>query len=219
MQGYSYKQIMNPFFDMPMDYKEAVKVYKTLAKTADQRLVRLERYAERENYGNALTYSYARAQRDIRAWSGEKATRFNTKAPESLQELLAKIQDIKTFLSSESSTATGLKDINNKRASTLNDKYGTDFSGEELAEFFESGGFNDYVREKIAGSDTAMRTVAVMQKNKKELVDLIEKKRKQHKRVVVDFTKGPDAVSEVINEQVNGLLRKHPKQVLEYLKR
>lgn len=218
MQGYKYSQIMNPFFDMPTDYKEAVKVYKTLAKTADQRLLRLERYSERENFGNALTYAYARAQRDIRAWSGEKATRFNTKAPENMQQLLAKIQDIKTFLGSESSTMEGLRTINEKRANTLNEKYGTEFSASDLAQFFESGGFNDYIRERIAGSDTAMETLGVIHKHKAEIVSKIEKARKQHRRVQVDFTKGPDHVDEVINEQINELLRKHPKQVLEFLK-
>ena len=80
------------------------RYYRRIAKVADQRLVRLEQLAGQEGYGNATQWAYRRAMSDIETWSGEGAKRFHTKPPESLSAMRAKINDIKTFLGSESST-------------------------------------------------------------------------------------------------------------------
>ena len=65
-----------------LDYKpgeDALMYYKRLAKTADQRLVRLEQLSTQKGYENVTAYAYARAQYDIgRYTSGH---RFNTKPP------------------------------------------------------------------------------------------------------------------------------------------
>ena len=57
MAKYTLKDITTPGFQLPADYNELVSVYRTLAKTADQRLVRLEKYAEEPNMGDALKWS------------------------------------------------------------------------------------------------------------------------------------------------------------------
>ena len=36
MKGYSTKQILDPWFDMPDNYDELEKVYRTLAKSAEE---------------------------------------------------------------------------------------------------------------------------------------------------------------------------------------
>lgn len=206
MQGYKYQQIMNPFFEMPTDYKEAVKVYKTLAKTADQRLVRLESYSHDPNMGNALQWAYARAERDIKQWSGEKATRFNTAAPESMQQLLAKIEDIKTFLSSESSTKKGIIEILKGRAETFNEKYGTNYKWDELGDFFESEFYEDL--DKSYGSDTIQEAVAQIQKNKKKILKALEKSKEVNIRV-------PD--NEVLEDVVNDIIKDYGPEVQKFL--
>lgn len=206
MQGYKYQQIMNPFFEMPTDYKEAVKVYKTLAKTADQRLVRLEAYSHDKNMGNALQWAYARAERDIKQWSGEKATRFNTAAPESMQQLLAKIEDIKTFLSSESSTKKGIIEILKGRAETFNEKYGTNYKWDELGDFFESEFYEDL--DKSYGSDTIQEAVAQIQKNKKKILKALEKSKEVNIRV-------PD--NEVLEDVVNDIIKDYGPEVQKFL--
>ena len=60
MAKYTLKDITTPGFQLPADYNELVSVYRTLAKTADQRLVRLEKYANDPYMGNALTWAYAK---------------------------------------------------------------------------------------------------------------------------------------------------------------
>lgn len=112
--------------------------YHRIAKVADQRLVRLERLEAQEGYGNATQWAYKRAMKDIETWSGEGATRFHTKAPSNANQLKAKINDIKTFLGSESSTKSGINRVYNKRVDTLNKRYGTNFQADDLQKVFSS---------------------------------------------------------------------------------
>lgn len=58
--------------DWEAEWKSVAKEYRKLAKRANQRLVRLERYAEKPQYKNILKYSYAQAQRSITALYGKK---------------------------------------------------------------------------------------------------------------------------------------------------
>lgn len=169
---YKYGQIMNPWFDMPDAYDDLVSVYRTLAKTADQRLVRLESYEHDENFRNALKWSYARAQRDIKQWSGENAKRFNTAPPESKSSLLAKIEDIKTFLESPTSTKQGIKDVMIRRAETLNKEYGTKFKWDTVGKYFESELASNM--DKKLASKTAIKVLGRIQKDKKEILKRIE---------------------------------------------
>ena len=98
-----------------VDYKPGetdLQYYKRLAKTADQRLVRLERLATEPGYEKVTQYAYAKAMRDIENYGGGK--RFNVKPP--LKEdgtvdntlLREKLADLRAFLTSVSSTKKGI---------------------------------------------------------------------------------------------------------------
>lgn len=119
-------------------YDELLREYKQLAKRADQRLVRLEKYSNDPHYKGITSYAYARAMRDIKSWSGQDANRFNTKAPDNKQQLQAKLADIKQFLNAPTSTKAGVTSIYKQRAKTTNERYGTNFTWQELANFYES---------------------------------------------------------------------------------
>lgn len=172
-QQWSLSQIMDPKFKMPTDRAGLEKVYRTLAKTADQRLVRLERASEQDQFKVATKWAYARAQRDIKQWSGEGATRFNTKPPAATSSLRSKIEDIKTFLKSPTSTKAGIKEVYKKKADTINKKYGTNFKWDQVGKFFESKLAEDMDRKM--DSATMLRVVAVIQSNKKDIIKNIEK--------------------------------------------
>lgn len=135
--SYKLSQILDPGFELPTDRTELLKVYRTAAKAADQRLVRLEKLTQEENFKVADKWAYARAVRDIEQYSGEGATRFNVKPPQTMTGLTAKIEDIKTFLKAPSSTKGGIKKIYVERAKKINEEYGTDFTWEEIDTFFE----------------------------------------------------------------------------------
>lgn len=203
--GYKLDQIMNPFFDMPETYEETVKVYRTLAKAADQRLVRLESYEHDPNFKTATKWSYARAMRDIEQWSGEQAKRFNTAPPASKAMLEAKIEDIKTFLSSPTSTKKGIKDILQRRADTLNQEYGTNFKWNDVGTFFESE-LAEKMDTKYA-SETMLSIVASLQKNKTKILKEMKKAQDTNQKV-------PD---KMVEQLVRDVLDNYGKEVREYL--
>lgn len=132
--------------------------YRRIAKVADQRLVRLERLAEQEGFGNADQWAYKKAMRDISTWSGDQASRFNTKPPANLKQLQAKINDIKSFLGSPSSTKQGIRSVYQQRANTINNKYGTSFSTGDLESLFSSSFWKKVDAKKI-DSDTVMKAI------------------------------------------------------------
>lgn len=159
--------------------------YRRLAKTADQRLVRLERYGEEDFFHTAKQWSYARAVQDIKKWRqpGEKIDmfRFNTKPPKDTEDLLAKINDIKTFLESPTSTKKGITDVYKKRADTINKKYGTKFTWQSLAKFYTSG--EAELWEAKFGSKTALKTIGIIQNKKDKIMDKIRNATRKDIRV------------------------------------
>ena len=138
--------------------------YKRLAKVADQRLVRLEKLGEQAGYENAWKWAYKNAQKDIEKWGGNK--RFNTAPPTDNRMLKAKINDIKSFLGSPTSTKKGITNIYKKRAKTWNDKYKTDISWEDLAKYY-SRGINKKL-ERDMNSDVVNKAIAVIRSNIKD---------------------------------------------------
>lgn len=134
--------------------------YRRLAKVADQRLVRLEQLKGQENYENAWKWAYQRAQKDIEKWSGTDAKRFNVAPPKDKGQLKAKINDIKAFLGSQTSTKQGITKVYQKRANTFNKKYGTNLSWEDLAEYYGKK-INEKLEAKMA-SEVANKAIAVI---------------------------------------------------------
>lgn len=152
-----------------LDYKpgeDALQYYRRLAKVADQRLVRLENLTQTEGFENVTAYAYARAQHDISRYT-EGGMRFNTKPPLNSdgtvnnQMLNEKIADIKTFLSSVSSTKTGIVATYEKRAKTINAKYGTDYTWQDFADYFQSGSYTRH--KKDFGSETIFKALGVIE--------------------------------------------------------
>lgn len=174
-------------------YEELEKEYRKLAKRADQRLVRLEGYKHDKNYATATQWAYAKAQKDIDKWGG--TNRFNTKPPATKTMLEAKINDIKNFLDSPTSTKAGITSVYKKRADTINKKYGTNFKWQDLATYYTSG-MADKMDSKF-GSKTALKTIAAAQKNKKDVIKAIKEGSENHLKL---------SDSENLNKKVNEFL-------------
>ena len=223
--GLSY--IMNPFYEAPSSYDELVKDYRTLAKAADQRLVRLEKYVKEEGFGHAQDYAYRRAMHDIEAWGG--GTRWNRRPPESMAKLKAKMQDIKTFLMADTSTKGGLRSVEQRRADTLNEKFGTDFTPAEISKFFDSK-LRKKMEDKVLDSNTMVKTIAVMRRNKsvilqkgksrkKKLEEISQAERDRFTKDVKEANERDiDAPDEMVESLIDTILEKHGPSVRAYLK-
>lgn len=180
-------------------YKELVKEYRKLAKRADQRLVRLEALSRQKKYENVLKYAYRVAEKNIESYGIVKnRPRFNTKPPKNSNTLQAKINDIKHFLESVSSTKKGIDLTYEKRAKTLNKTMGLKgddkFTWQELADFFQSKSY-----EKLAsvfGSKTVFDTIGKIKKNLPEIAKSI----KENQKIKVADWKVNDTINKMIAE-------------------
>lgn len=213
MKGYSTKQILDPWFEMPDNYTELEKVYRTLAKSADQRLVRLEKYAEEKSFKTAKEWAYARAMHDIEQWSGDEANRFNTQLPSSKTDLLSKIRDIQTFLESKTSTKAGIVSVYKRKADSLNksmrQEYGddwTDVTWKDMAQYFDSALYDKI--DKQYGSKTKMLVMSSIKKKKADIAKDI--KQKKDINIKLDDEEAANKINDIINA--------YPKQVRVLLK-
>lgn len=178
------------------EYDALEQEYRRLARKADSRLRALEAYQHDKNYKPAIKWAYAKAQKDIDKWGGNK--RFNTAPPKSKVALQAKINDIKNFIDSPSSTKRGITQIYKQRAETLNKNYGTNYTWQEMATFFESEAFDK--ASKDYGSKTIQRAVAVIQANPKSIKKTIDNANGR----VVRFTE-----DKLVDQAINDLVEKY----------
>lgn len=174
-----------------------------LAKRANQRMVRLERAAEQPRYKHVTDYAHKTAQRNIAGLdmmlgkpadlTGKARFRESGKRIKGLTDkqmvsyLRTQIAAEKEFLESASSTIGdvfengkkvkgGYQSVMDKRTDTINKKYGTDFTTDELQRFFNSR--KQAKLQEQYGSDQ-MFTIASKLKEipttKKDMKDYIQK--------------------------------------------
>lgn len=167
------KTTIKPYASEQRPGETLTEWYKRLAMTADKRLQRAEKYSQEEYFKPALTWAYAKAQHDIKRFRGDEANRFGLKPPKTEAQIKSQINAMRKYLASPSSTKRGIIEIYQKRADTFNKKYGTQFTWESLAKYFESGTAENW--EKKFGSKTALRTIGKIQKNEDKIKEAIEK--------------------------------------------
>lgn len=192
------------------------KEYRRLAKRADQRLLRLEELAKKPGFESVKQYAWKRAQRDIRSWSGEKATRFNTAPPSNTNQLKAKIADIKRFLSSASSTfgstkeTKGIYKIYQERANTINEKLEKEgiagrFTWQDLAKLFESGLWEKMKNSKDFSSKSDFETLARIKGNFSDVAKAIEENEEVNIEVYDEVENF--AINEMINKYADDIIK------------
>jgi len=194
-------------------YRAALKKYNKLAKKADRRMRELERFSRYEEYKDIKNYAYKKAAEMIKTWTPpdkmyeNRSPRWQRNAPLDTRSLKAKIKDIESFLNMKSSTLKGIKEIYNKRAKALNEKYGTEFDWQQLAHFFEDGGLADKAFETY-GSSTVLLAFGKIQKKKKQALRLIEDFNGKHQLVQGNV---------VIEETINKLLQNYGHDLQDLL--
>lgn len=193
--------------------------YKTIAKAADQRLVNLESLAQKKGYKDVTGWAYAKAQRDIRGMFGENATRFNRKIPENLNSVYKDINRVLDFLESPTSSKSGIDEVYNKRASTINERYGTSVDWSTVGGLYESKLWKK--TNSKHGSKTVLKAIGEIQLNKSQIIKALN----EHKpiRVIVREEYNPITgkyeKNKKVQEEVNKLLRYYKKDVDSLLKK
>ena len=134
--------------------------YKRLAKVADRRLARLRELSKQPGFEKVKKYAYSVAMRDIQSFN-KGGTHFDVKAPEDEQLFKEKIAAMKHFLELPTSTKAGIIETYQKRADTINATYGTDFTWQELADYFNKG-YSEKVAKAVGGSQTALYAIGLI---------------------------------------------------------
>ena len=116
------------------EYANMYADFRQQSKIADQKMRRLEKLSTEENYKGVLQYAYARAQRDIKEQTGKdtKKMRFSANIPTTTKGLASYMKDVERFNQAESSTKRGITNIYQRRANTVNQKYGRDSNGKKI---------------------------------------------------------------------------------------
>ena len=156
-----------PRKDWEAEWKAVSAVSRKLAKRANQRLVRLERYSKRKGLSKILSYAYQGAQQYISTNLGGTRYKEHVKLYDisdgtkqlsgqdlykaNVQIQRQRIKAMEEFLSADTSTlgqaragvkTKGIAAIYDKRTQTINDrylsKYGVNMSENDLKRFFES---------------------------------------------------------------------------------
>ena len=150
--------------------------YKKLARRADARLRQIEVTSRKPGFQGIKKYAYGTAMEDLRRHYGG-GKRFGTgksAMPKTDRKLQAKINAINKFLESPSSTERGVRNIYKARAEFFNKEYGTKFTWKSMANLFENDRFGK-LQEIIQGSDEVLNIVGVIKRNKKVIIEAIEK--------------------------------------------
>lgn len=192
------------------EYQKLKKEYVKLAKRADQRLVRLERRFKTAPELEGMAYK--RAVFDIFKLTGIGGMpRFNRAIPKDIKHLRRALKNVERFLGAVTSTWQGFKrkDVQ-KRVDTLNQKYDTNYSAEDLQRLGSSG-LIDRFKNK-GGSETGMKALGFVQRKKEDLKRLVDKARKQHKKLrdykeYRELTKDNDTlVNKIIDSEVRSFI-------------
>ena len=174
--------------------------YRRIAKVADQRLVRLEAWSK-HGHKDVLEWSYKRAMRDIAQWSGDSAKRFNTKPPANINQLRAKINDIKEFLGSETSTKGNINAVYAKRVSTLNENYGTTYQVDDLKSLFSDSLWKK-MEAKNYDSDTIMKAIGYIQEKATDEEVLKELQHQARKRKELPTFTGDPFIDKAVQDML-----------------
>ena len=202
-------------------YLDLLQKYNKLAKKADRRMRNLEKLSQEPGFQNVLKYAYARAKYDIEAWTPpgkDKMPRWQRNTPMDTSNLKAKIKDIETFLNAPTSTKRGIINVYDKRVKTINKRYGTSFTWQDLAEYFDTG-----LKDKTDkyGSKTILQAIGRIQKSKEQVIkNFMEHKPTSLK--IADETYIDESGKEVkygtaVEQRVNTLLRYYKKDLSKIL--
>ena len=210
-----------PKKDWKKEWEEVSKESRKLAKRANQRLVRLEMYAEREGLSEILKYAYDKASTYITKQLGvgkKGLPRFKEHIKlydiddgsgivdeadlykKNVQIQRHRIKEMKDFLESESSVLGtkkyGINRIYDKRTKTINDQflkeYGLKMTDNDVKRFFDSK--KQAKLAEVVGSDLMFAVASVMKKyNLKSNKRDLEKFMKSH----IDLSKNDLSIEDI----------------------
>ena len=204
------KELASDNYAMPRTKEELIKDYKRLAKSADARLRALEAAQYKKGFDAITQYAYKRAMKDI--GRGEHG-RFDVSVKDmTYNQIVGKMNDVRRFYQSPTSTITGTRQVYIANAEKFNEAHNTNFTWQQLQVLFDK---DTGLYEKITNSDSKLgsprivRAIAMMQNNKKEVLNAIKDNTKANIKV-----KDKPAL-----DTLNAIINSYPSDVKQLLRR
>lgn len=155
---------------------ELEKEVKPLLQEANMKLLNLETLSRQKGFEGVKDFAYYNAMRDIRKIRGEEFKRFNM--PKNTHQLEKTLRSLKKFLGSTTSTKRGIVDVYEKNAASLNEKFGTNYSWQQMGQFLKSAGFEEIKKEY--DSQTAIIMMKALFENQNLSKEEFEEKLSNH---------------------------------------
>lgn len=187
------------------EFESLAKTARKLAKRANQRMVRLEKYQKKDLYSEILDFAYEEAQKNIKNLYGKKGENLRFTETQRLvdvsdgtkmlsgaelykknvQMLRQKVAAMEQFLEAKSSTKRGMDEVLDKRTNTINtdkkfqmSKYGVSLTKDELKRFFDSKQ-QEKLADKVGSASMFIVAAEIkknnLQTNKRALLRFIKK--------------------------------------------
>ena len=191
--------IMSDYYRMPKTKAGVLADYGKLTRLANDRLREIEKRATTDGLTSLTEYAYKRAVHDLQG-----ATRFASKDKiENLNynAIVKRMNDMRRFLRSKSSTTRGVKTMYSQNAKRFNQKYGTNFTQSQLAKFFNKDtGLYEKIKSKNPdwGSETVMKAIAQIRQNKDKVLEQMEEENQKH--IDTDSVKVNEVIDELLTE-------------------
>lgn len=174
------------FYKLPKTKAGVLADYDKMRRLANDRLRAIENAkTTKDGLENVLQYAYKRATHDLNG-----LTRFpSAKAIEELgyNSIVGRLNAMRRFLMSESSTVRGVQNIYKRNAEAFNKNWKTNLTTTQLAKFFNKDtGLYEKLKNAGYGSETIMLAIAEIQADREEILDKIRETDKQHQVVSKD---------------------------------
>ena len=163
---------------------------KPMLQEANMKLLNLEMLAKQEGFEGIEEYAYRVAMREIRKLRGEEFKRFNM--PKNTHQLEKTKRALETFLGSTTSTKAGILDVYEQNAASINSKFGSNFSWQQMGDFLRAAEFEKLKAEY--DSETAVIMLKAIYENKDLSKEEFVDKLKQHQVKTKYNNKGLDEV-------------------------
>lgn len=195
-------------------YDELYAEFKKLAKRADQRLVRIEKYSEKQK--SVLQWAYKKAMFEIHKFHGNSAKRFNIKPKTTnKRELEKQIKAIKNFLEMETSTISQIKAFEKERIKAVNDYFKTDLTVDEWMQLHQSGTYAKIIDKY--GFYLAQRAIGKIKEDKEKIKAIRDEARQKHKSIKSVLDKADLGYDEILQDVINDVLKTQGRNIEQLL--
>ena len=163
---------------------------KPMLQEANMKLLNIEQLAKQEGFEGIKDFAYYNAMRDIRKIRGEEYKRFNL--PKNTHQLEKVKRSLESFLGATTSTKKGIVEVFEKNAASLNEKFGSNYTWQQMGQFLKNAKFEQIKADY--DSETAVIMLKAILENKDLTKEEFEEKLKTHQVKTKWDGKGLDKV-------------------------